>query len=244
MRFSKPMRFAGRSGGIMVVWAMLACSPARSPVPMVAPPGAAVPEANMPYRLVPGDVIEVKFYYNPELNEQLVVRPDGMISLQRLGEVQAGGLAPGELSERLRSLASEQLRTSEVVVIVREFAAQMAYIGGEVAAPGTVSLQGPVTVSQAVLARGGALTSARLSQALVVRSDNPGSASILEVDLRRIFRGETPDLLLQPYDIVFLPRTRISNVGLFVEHYVNNVVPRALSFPIFLNERGRIVPRF
>lgn len=57
------------------------------------------------YYLQPGDNLDVKFFYNPELNDNVTIRPDGRITLQLIDEIQAAGLTPAE-SLRLLTLDS------------------------------------------------------------------------------------------------------------------------------------------
>ena len=59
-----------------------------------------------PYVIQAGDELDIKFFYNPELNESVVVRPDGKISLQLIDEIQASGLQPSELDQKLTDLYS------------------------------------------------------------------------------------------------------------------------------------------
>jgi hypothetical protein len=73
------------------------------------------------YRIQVGDQIDIKFFYNPELNEQITVRPDGRIGLQLVGELVTAGMTAGELKAVLVSKYAEQLRDPEVAVIVRSF---------------------------------------------------------------------------------------------------------------------------
>jgi hypothetical protein len=83
--------------------------PAESPLPLT------------PYRIQPGDSLDIKFFYNPELNELLVVRPDGYISLQLVNEVMVAGLEPKEVNEMLTEKYSQELRKPVVTVIVKSF---------------------------------------------------------------------------------------------------------------------------
>jgi protein involved in polysaccharide export with SLBB domain len=187
------------------------------------------------YRLEPGDQLDVKFYYNTELNESLTVGPDGFISLQLVGEVQAAGSTPGELSEQLHRLYTGRIPDPEVTVIARSFASQVAYVGGEVANPGTCELRGRMTCAQALLSRGGARSSARLSQALLIRFLGPDSTLVRQVNLDRVLDGDVPDIRLQAYDVLYVPKTSIARVGQFVQQFINDIVPRSLSFPYALN---------
>ena len=75
-----------------------------------SPPASSLPSPQMSeYRIQPGDQLDIKFYYHPELNESLTVRPDGKISLQLIHEVPASGLTP----EELRGLLKTKYRASD-----------------------------------------------------------------------------------------------------------------------------------
>ena len=83
--------------GLILFSTLLGCAtvqPAKTPMEM-----ASEPEARL--TLGPGDVLDIKFYYAPELNESQTVRPDGKITLQLIGEVAVKGKAPAELQEEL-----------------------------------------------------------------------------------------------------------------------------------------------
>lgn len=74
-----------------------------------------------PYRIGIGDELELDFDFNRDLNRQMVVRPDGMISLPGRGEVRAIGLTPADLSTRIAERYRDVARTPVVTVIVRRF---------------------------------------------------------------------------------------------------------------------------
>ncbi len=179
------------------------------------------------YRLGEGDLLAVKFYGNPELNEEVVVRPDGAISLPFVGDVPAVGLTPDELDRDLVRRFTGELARPRVAVIVREFGNQRVFVAGEVSKPGLLPLRGPLTLFQAVEEAGGFLQTARRQQIVLIRTDAGGRRLGRSVDLRPVESGEHPDqdVLLQPLDIVFVPRTRIASVDLFVEQYIRQLLP-------------------
>jgi protein involved in polysaccharide export with SLBB domain len=201
------------------------------------PPGPAIAAEAAPitYRLAPGDVVDLKFAYNPELNETVTLRPDGCISLQRIGDVPAQRLTPLELAARVNELYAKVIRHPEASVIVRDIASQKAYVGGEVLAPGTVDLRGGLTSLQAILKVGGLKPSAKLEHVVLVRYDGDGRAEARTLNVKRLLDGRDLDPVLEPFDVIFVPRSGIAKVGLFMEQYVNSMVPKALMFPYNLN---------
>lgn len=200
-----------------------------------APLTASIAISAPPYRLTAGDVMDVKFAYNPELNETVTVRPDGRISLQMIGDVQAQTLTPLELAANIDEKYSKVLRHPAVSVIVREFAGQKAYVGGEVVAPGTVELRGGLTSLQAILKTGGLKPSAKLDSVILIRYAGEQQAEARKLNLKRVLEGRETDPMLSPYDVVFVPRSAIAKVGLFVQQYVDSLIPGNLMFPYNLN---------
>jgi len=134
-----------------------ACSTAvKSPTPfnprVVQEPSDSIGE----YKISGNDELDIKFFYNPELNEKVLVRPDGRISLQFANDVIAAGLTPAELTDILTEKYSTEFVDPEIAVIVRSFGGQQAYVDGEVPKPGMINLlqfSGDLTVSQSISGR-------------------------------------------------------------------------------------------
>ncbi len=173
------------------------------------------------YRVQPADELDIKFFFNPELNETVFVRPDGKISLQLIDDVQAAGLTPSELDQKLTQLYAQELRKPEVTVIVKSFMGQRVYVGGEVGTPGLINLAAGMTALQAVINAGGFLDTAKPDGAIVIRKGRDNSPIPIGVDLKAAIDGATEgDILLQPSDVVYVPKTWIAKANLFVKQYV------------------------
>jgi protein involved in polysaccharide export with SLBB domain len=186
---------------------------------------------NPAYVISVGDELEVKFPYHPDFNERMDVRPDGAVSLPLLQDVKAAGKTPAALAAELKGAYSAELKEPEITVIVRRFANQVVYVTGEVRNPQLVTLIGPTTLLQAVIRTGDVIGTAKDSNVLIIRAVPGQSPTVLVADLRRIRNGRETDVMLQPYDVVYVPRTAIANAGQFVENYINRIIPRSLTFP-------------
>lgn len=197
----------------------------ETPLPESARLRAAPPDPG-PYRIHVGDVLAVKFYQNRDLNETVVVRPDGFISLQLIGDVQAAGLEPSALASRLRELYAGELAVPRPAVLVRRMGARV-FVGGEVGEPGAVPLVPNLTLLQAIQAAGGFLEGAHLSQVVLIRRDPHGEPVGYVVDVRPVIGGTDPaqDVPLAPYDVAFVPRSKIADVNLFVKQYIRDNLP-------------------
>jgi len=193
------------------------------------PVGSSVQKTNGEYILQLGDVIDIKFYYHPELNERVIIRPDGKISLQLIDEVMGAGLTPSELDSILTEKYSKTLRGPEVAVIVKEFAGHKVYVGGEVESPGLFPTTGNLTALQAILQAGGFKDTAQLSNVVILRNQGPQEVIIKIIDLKKdlMTHASYNDILLKPYDIVFVPKTTIAKINQFIAQYIDKLIPIA-----------------
>jgi protein involved in polysaccharide export with SLBB domain len=181
-----------------------------------------------PLRLVPGDSVEIKFYRAPELNDTQTIRPDGMVSLELVGEVKAAGKTPAELARRLETAYAGQLVDASAIVIVRSFGERRVLVAGAVENPGPVAMPGRMTALEAVLLAGGFdAKTAETRSVLLIRHGADGVYRGRRLDLKRAIGGrETPAVRLKPLDILFVPRTRIVKVNQWISQHVSGLIPR------------------
>lgn len=164
------------------------------------------------YIIQPGDQLSIKFFFNPELNEEdLVVRPDGHISLQLVHEVKAADLTPVQLKSLLEKKYIGQLKNPEIAVIVRSVREPFRiYVDGEVQSPGEYEIVGSLSVLQAIARAGGMKEdTAKKSEVQVIREDQDGQRFVIIVDLKRALNGGdlSQDIRLLPSDMVYVPRS-------------------------------------
>ncbi len=220
---------------VMISLLLTACAPAIKnsvTADYVKSNPSSYPEKQ--YLLQPGDSLDVKFFYNPEMNETgLIIRPDGRISLQLASDVMAAGLTPAQLTETLKNRYAKELANTEgITVIVRTFSSQRVYVDGEVGKPGMVDLVGQLTVLQAVAVAGGFKDSARTGEVIVIRKAPEKKPYTIVVDLDKTRYGEdrNQDIALMPYDIVYVPKSSIANLNQFVDLYIRKNIPVSFGF--------------
>jgi len=192
------------------------------------PSAAARPPTAAPYRLDAGDELAIKFFYTPELNEQQIIRPDGMISMPLIGDVQASGLRPSELHDKLvQAYATKYLKSgsTEIQVTVRALNSARIFVGGEVGHAGAVPLIGTMTLSRVIMQAQGFTPAAYTRQVLLIHAADDGHPEVHQVNVRKALRLGAEDPLVSPQDIVFVPRSPIARVDLFVEQYIRTVLP-------------------
>jgi polysaccharide biosynthesis/export protein len=186
------------------------------------------------YLLQAGDDIEIQFVYNPELNQKLPVRPDGRISLPLVKELLVVGMSPRELSDLLTDKYRPELKKPEITVIVRTFTAQKIFIDGEVNRAGIQPIMGPLSVMQAISMAGGLKETARANEVLIIRQSPKGPFITTVVDVTRAIDGtdKSQDIALMAYDMVYVPKSPIANVDLWVDLYVRRLLPFSLPSPV------------
>ncbi len=196
------------------------------------PDDRAILEPQDEYRIGPGDGLSVKLFYTSELNEQVTVRPDGRISLQLVGDVPVAGRTPEEVSQDLRERYANHLSQPDVAVIVTGFGSQKAFVGGEVKSPSMVRTDGRMTLADAIFQAGGTLDTAATSSVILLRKGT-GGREVYRVDLGDSLEGEEPLPVLRPYDVVFVPKSFIAKVGMYVDLYINRIIPKNAAFTAF-----------
>ena len=197
------------------------------------PPGAtsvenlAVIEANQPYLIQPGDQLEIKFYYNKDLNEKTIVRPDGIIALQLIDEVLAEGKTPLDLKNELTQKYTKYIYNPEITVIMQDFSSMSAYVGGEVGNPGLVNITGRTTIIQAVMKAGDMTKTAEKRNVVLLRHTSSGEPLFSVIDLDEILtKPDTKmNVVLKANDVIFVPKTAIAVVDQFIDEYFTQLIP-------------------
>ena len=210
----------------VIMTSILLLGGCKQPTPAMTP-AQLRPIAPSTLTLSPGDELEVKFFFAPELNERQFVRPDGKITLLLVGEIVAEGKTPSELQSELKDLYAKELKQPEVAVIVRSLADQVVYVGGEVNRPTQVELKGTLTAIEAIIRAGGFNPqTAELRNVVIVRHQN-GKRYGCALDFSDTLAGKasTP-FYLAPHDIVYVPRTVIAQVTQWIDQYINKMIPR------------------
>ncbi len=170
------------------------------------------------YRLQPGDVLEIQYRYSPEFNQTVTVQPDGYVTLEVGGDLKIAGMTVDQTRQAILKKASTRLQDPIATVILKEFQKPYFVVAGEVAQPGKIEMRERVTAIQAIMLAGGMKESAKSSQVVVFRKINSDIAEVKLLNLKSIRRTSDleNDLTLQPGDMVFVPRDKISKIERFM----------------------------
>jgi protein involved in polysaccharide export with SLBB domain len=183
--------------------------------PIVTPDAAT-------YRLCQGDVVAIRFFFNPELNDEMQIRPDGNVSLQLIGEYALAGRTVGDVTRDLQARYAQEIKTPRITVQVRSFGSLKAYVTGEVQRPGAVSLIGGMDLVSAVAEAGGVRNTGKTRTWILVRKGPEG-----KLLARKIVSSTAnpPFEKLQPFDLVIVPPRAVARVDRFVDEYIRQVLP-------------------
>lgn len=241
---SNPKKLVKLLGGVCLVALLAGCaddeSPYYTPLSSMKAEPAPVQMMKYAYHIGPGDELEIKFFFAPELNDKITVRPDGKISMMFAQDVQAAGLTPDELGANLRKVLAPHVKQRDLVVIVRNFASQKAYVGGEVAKPGLVPLTGDESLLQ-VLSTAGWVTPAGSETIVVIRRDATGFEKIYPVDIAKLESGEdlTQDVHVQAGDMILVPPSDIVISDRWIDQNIRQLLPFSVSTGMFYNINSR-----
>ncbi len=152
-----------------------------------------------------GDTVKISFPSAPNLDATQQIRRDGKISLSLVGEVDAVGLTPDGLREKLVALISPQIGSKEVNVALQTSTFPV-FVNGSVMRPGKILSDHPITALEAIMEAGGFdLNTANLKAVKVIRNE-AGSLKNYVVNLKAVLDGKSDKpFYLKPGDIVFVP---------------------------------------
>jgi polysaccharide export outer membrane protein len=153
------------------------------------------------------DVLAISVWKEPELSRTLPVRPDGKITLPLVGDLQAAGTTPQNLQQELHDRLATYMVVPEVAVIVQEVKSKKYNIVGQVAKPGSYSLNESMTVLDAIAEAGGLSLYAKSNAIYVLRVRPDGSSMQLPFHYKQVLKGTnlSQNVKLQSHDTVVVP---------------------------------------
>ena len=171
-----------------------------------------------------GDVLIVRFYYNPELNKTVKVREDGKISMDLFQGIGVAGQTPEELQKTLVEMYSKEFTNPQITVDIESRGSNSAYVTGEVLIPGAKELRGKMTVGMVLAMSQVTQKTASLKSVFLIRSVEEGKYGVYKLDAS-FPDGTARDVIAAPGDILFVPRKGIVKADDFMEQYVRQLLP-------------------
>ncbi|MFH0809868.1 MAG: polysaccharide biosynthesis/export family protein [Pseudomonadota bacterium] len=184
---------------LAVCFALTACA-------TVATDPAEIPAPLGEYTLGAGDVMDISVWKDEALTRQVVVSPDGLISIPLVGQVKASGLTLAQLREDLTKRLVEYVPDVVVNVAILKADSLKVYVLGQVNKPGDFILQESSTIMQALAIAGGLTPFASARRILIIRQEGDHQTKF-SFDYKEVAKGRNleSNILLKRGDVVVVP---------------------------------------
>jgi polysaccharide export outer membrane protein len=158
------------------------------------------------YVIGPDDVLNIVFWRDADMTQEVTVRPDGNITLPLIRDIQAAGLRPDELREAVAKAAAKFISDPNVTVVVKEIKSRNVFITGQVTRPGPYPVSGQMTVLQLIAVSGGLTEYADSKKITIIRIEN-GQTNVLKFNYNDVSKGKSVEqnIVLKPGDTVVVP---------------------------------------
>jgi len=186
--------------------------------------GQVSAEGEREYYLDIGDVLDVSVWQVPDLSRsEVIVRPDGRVSFPLIGDIKAEGLSLVQLDDMITGKLRAYVKSPEVSIMIRRFGDRdgnhKVVVLGEIFSPGVYKFDDIPTVTEVIASAGGYTKYAVLNSVVVIRGDVKAKPELVRLNVARIFRSGnlSQNILLKPNDIVYVPRSFIGKLNVFME---------------------------
>jgi polysaccharide export outer membrane protein len=183
----------------------------QKPAPVTpAVTSPAPPQTPADYVIGVDDVLVVMFRREKDLSAEVIVRPDGKITLPLINDIQAAGLTTDQLRDRVTGQAARFVESPTVTVIVKQINSRKVFITGQVMKPGPYPIGDRMTVMQLISTAGGLTEYAKKKDIVILRepAGRPGSgpaAFKFNYDDVRKMKNLASNIELKPGDTVIVP---------------------------------------
>jgi polysaccharide biosynthesis/export protein len=170
-------------------------------------------------------------------SRRISIRPDGYLSLPLLDDIRCAGMTLPQLKASVSRSYHDLFSGMEIALSLSEIRNNIVYVIGEVRSPNLYSLDGPTTLMQILSRAGVDMHSAGLGSVLILSRTSDRKPEGKLVDMNMVLKSGNigSDVLLKQYDVVFVPRSLIADIGLFINQYINALIPNAFRVGVGFN---------
>lgn len=151
------------------------------------------------------DVLSIVFWLEKDMSAEVIVRPDGKITLPLINDIQALGLTPEQLRVAIQTEAEKFVEDATVSVMVKAINSRKVFITGAVEKPGPYPLTGPTTVLQLIATAGGLSEWAKSKDIVILRNEN-GKLTTFRFNYNNVQKNFRQNIELKPGDTVVVPQ--------------------------------------
>jgi polysaccharide biosynthesis/export protein len=156
------------------------------------------------YRIGVDDQIQISVWREHDLSLSVVVRPDGVITMPLLNDINVVGMTPKELAESLTEKLKPFVNEPQVTVSVQAIHSRKVYLIGNASRPGVFDLNDNKTAMELIAEAGGLSQFAKTNSIYILRTVN-GSDTRIPFHYKDAVNGKSPDVLLMPGDKIVVP---------------------------------------
>jgi polysaccharide export outer membrane protein len=197
--------------GIIIVWAVLifnsiAYPQADKEILLKKEAQAEIAADSDRYVIGAEDVLYIHVWREETVTKTVSVRMDGMISIPLVDEIQAAGLTPLQLKEKLTERLKQFIENPNVTVVVMEANSFKVYISGQISKPGIYRLRSDTTLAQIISMAGGLNEWANQKKIIIIRKES-GKEKRFTINYKKIVKGEDLDsnIILKSGDTIIVP---------------------------------------
>ncbi len=204
---------------------------------------ASKPKAENKYLIGIGDTLDISVWKIPDLSKEVIVRPDGMVSFPLIGDIESVGKTLTELSKILTEKLKTYVKDPQVSVMVKAFGAKIeamediflnekpevsvvikklggkkVIVMGDVNDPGVFTFTTEIRLAEAISLAGDFTRYAVRNSIVIIRGDIKNKPQVIIADMVKLYKyGDlSQNVLLQPEDVIFVPRTFVGNIADFI----------------------------
>lgn len=171
----------------------------------VAPYPVSLPPPATDSALGPGDLFDVRVFGEPTLSSSYEVDAEGNINFPLIGAIKADGRTAPEIEKEIETrLADGYIKSPSVSVKVTEYRSRRVSVFGQVRSPGTFGFTENMSIVEAITKAGGFTGMAKKNAVRITRVNGKQTERIV-VAVEDIGTGRSPNFLLRPGDVVFVP---------------------------------------
>ena len=172
--------------------------------PAARPPQAVTAPAD--YIIGPDDILTIAYWREKDLSADVVVRPDGKVSLPLVNDIQAAGLTPDQLRDAVQKAAGKYVTDPSVTIVVKQINSRKVFVTGSVNKPGPIPMNEAMTVLQVLAMAGGLTEFANEKEILILRTER-GQQQTFKFNYKDVRRGKSlqQNIVLKPGDTIVVP---------------------------------------
>jgi protein involved in polysaccharide export with SLBB domain len=217
--------------GLVFAFGLASCGGGRSPEPpsFTTPPADSyeyVPEVDA-YKVLVNDELTLTVLGSPELSGPARVLPDGTMSVPGVGSVYVLGLDLSEVTQKVTEALGAIVRFPRASVAVTKYGDRRIFVMGEVVIPGDHEYHRGMSTLGAIAEAGGFKETGKRNSVMVMRRLGASEVVAFRVDLTDALEGKNlgRDLLVKPFDIIYVPKTFIASVNILMDQYFRQLTP-------------------